>query len=238
MELTVTSTMWIGLTMLILSILYMAYLIDRSIEKRRNSRIWYVYNREANAMISGPYTKGKAESMLKLYINKEEYVLKKSKSGYPGRDKRKFELVKEMLNGNQTAFTATKFLTIKKAKKAMNELREKGIVSYIVTNFNRWDIIRIIIVATLDSYKEILKDYWNVIKKATKEAIKFVMGSILCVAFLFGSTLLTFVIGIMSLFSKSIRNDIATSYIEEEAAKPNKGESKASEGYFEVDAEL
>lgn len=238
MELTVTSTMWIGLTMLILSILYMAYLIDRSIEKRRNSRIWYVYNREANAMISGPYTKDKAESMLKLYLNKEEYVLKKSKSGYPGRDKRKFELVKEMLNGNQTEFTTTKFLTIKKAKKAMNELREKGIVSYIVTNFDRWDIICIIIVATLDSYKEILKEYWNAIKKATKEAIKFVMGSVLCVALLFGSTLLTFVIGIISLFSKSIRNDIATSYIEEEAAKPNKGESKAPEGYFEVDTEL
>lgn len=238
MELTVTSIMWIGLTMLILSILYMAYLIDRSIEKRRNSRIWYVYNREANAMISGPYTKGKAESMLKLYLNKEEYVLKKSKSGYPGKDKRKFELVKEVSDGNQTAFTATKFLTIKKATEAMNELREKGIVSYIVANFNKWDIIRIIIVATLDSYKEILKDYWDVIKKATKEAIKFVMGSVLCVAFLFGSTLLTFVIGIISLFSKSIRNDIETSYIGEEAAKPNKGESKAPEGYFEVDTEL
>lgn len=238
MELTVTSIMWIGLTMLILSILYMAYLIDRSIEKRRNSRIWYVYNREANAMISGPYTKGKAESMLKLYLNKEEYVLKKSKSGYPGKDKRKFELVKEVSDGNQTAFTATKFLTIKKATEAMNELREKGIVSYIVANFNKWDIIRIIIVATLYSYKEILKEYWNAIKKATKEAIKFVMGSVLCVAFLFGSTLLTFVIGIISLFSKSIRDDIATSYIEEEAAKPNKGESKAPEGYFEVDAEL
>lgn len=206
------STVWIGLSILILSMLYVAYLIEKDIDYRKSKCEWYLYDRERHVMISGPYTKAKAESMLKLYIGKKEYQVKRSKDGRPGKDKRRFTVIVNHEDWHE----GKKYATYETASEFINKCMSEGLQGKIVIRASRFDIIVALIKVIWDTCMDIVANLWKITNVFLKACINLLLGSIKTVVYLIASISLGVLILLLSLTCKSLRDDIKRFYYSEQ----------------------